>query len=367
VNRAAASVFLCTGLAAAAAAQGPSNVVVVVNTSSALSKTVGEYYAQQRHIPARNICRITVPDSEVVKRDVYDTAIATPVAACLSHGLFQTVLYIVTTAGVPLRVGDSGSGMAARGAAVDSELALLYSDILRRSGHKLDGPIPNPFFGQTGRRFRHPDFPIYLVTRLAGFDFHDIRGLVDRSLAAANRGKFVIDLRAYDDTEGDNWLRRAAEALPKNRVILDESAEVLKGIPDVIGYAAWGSNDHARKTRYLGMHWLPGAIMTEFVSTNGRTFERPPDSWQIGSWKDRNTWFAGAPQTLTADYVHEGVTGASGHVDEPFLAFTPRPDRLLPAYYSGRNLAESYYLSIPALSWQNVVIGDPLCSIGPPQ
>ena len=46
--------------------------------------------------------------------------------------------------------------------------------------------------------------------------------------------------------------------------------------------------------------------------------------------------------------------------------FTPRPDLLLPAYYSGRNLAESFYLSIPALSWQNVVIGDPLMSLGPP-
>jgi hypothetical protein len=71
------------------------------------------------------------------------------------------------------------------------ELALLYSDIFRRSGHKLDGPAPNPFFGQTGRRFRHLDFPIYLITRLAGFDFRDVRGLVNRSLATANRGKFV--------------------------------------------------------------------------------------------------------------------------------------------------------------------------------
>jgi uncharacterized protein (TIGR03790 family) len=244
---------------------------------------------------------------------------------------------------------------------------LLYSDLARRSPHKLEGPTPNPFYGQSGRRFRHPDFPIYLVTRLAGFDFHDIRGLVDRSLAAANRGKFVIDLKADDDSGGNDWLRKAAQELPKNRVVLDESSEVLKGIADVIGYAGWGSNDPARKTRYLGMGWLPGAIMTEFVSTNGRTFARPPESWQIGSWKDRSTWFAGAPQTLTADYIHEGVTGGSGHVAEPFLTFTPRPDRLLPAYFSGRNLAESYYLSIPALSWQNVVIGDPLCSIGPPK
>jgi hypothetical protein len=33
---------------------------------------------------------------------------------------------------------------------------------------------------------------------------------------------------------------------------------------------------------------------------------------------------------------------------------------VLPAYYSGRTLAESFYLGIPGLSWMNVVIGDPL-------
>jgi hypothetical protein len=46
---------------------------------------------------------------------------------------------------------------------------------------------------------------------------------------------------------------------------------------------------------------------------------------------------------------------------------TPHPEILLPAYYSGRNLAESFYLAIPFLSWQNIVVGDPLCTLGPPK
>ena len=33
---------------------------------------------------------------------------------------------------------------------------------------------------------------------------------------------------------------------------------------------------------------------------------------------------------------------------------------------TGRNLAESYYLAILGLSWQNIVVGDPLCSLGRP-
>ena len=101
--------------------------------------------------------------------------------------------------------------------------------------------------------------------------------------------------------------------------------------------------------------------MTEYVSTNGRPFERPPEDWNISNWQSRELWFHGSPQTLTADYILEGATGASGHVHEPYLAL------LLPAYYQGRNLAESYYLAIPALSWQNIVVGDPLCVIGKPK
>jgi uncharacterized protein (TIGR03790 family) len=106
--------------------------------------------------------------------------------------------------------------------------------------------------------------------------------------------------------------------------------------------------------------------MTEYVSTNGRTFTRPPEDWNLSDWNSPKLWFFGSPQSLTADYLLEGVTGASGHVYEPYLTMTPRPDLLLPAYYQGRNLAESYYLSIPRLSWQNIVVGDPLCSIGKP-
>jgi tetratricopeptide (TPR) repeat protein len=39
-----------------------------------------------------------------------------------------------------------------------------------------------------------------------------------------------------------------------------------------------------------------------------------------------------------------------------------RPEILFPAYLAGFNLAEAFYLAMPALSWQTVVIGDPLCA-----
>jgi hypothetical protein len=148
------------------------------------------------------------------------------------------------------------------------------------------GLVPNPFYRQKDQPFTHESFPIYLVTRLAGYDFDDVKGLIDRSLSARNRGKFVFDLKSDDDSPGNNWLRTAALALPKERVVMDESAKVLTGEKDVIGYAGWGSNDPNRHQRNLAFQWLPGALVTEYVSTNGRTFRRPPADWTIGTWKD---------------------------------------------------------------------------------
>ena len=60
--------------------------------------------------------------------------------------------------------------------------------------------------------------------------------------------------------------------------------------------------------------------------------------------------------------LHEGATGAAGNAYEPYLNACGRPDYLLPAYNQGRNLAESYYLSLIYLSWQSVIVGDPLCA-----
>lgn len=354
-------------VASAALAQGPENVLVVVNDNSPLSHEIGEYYARRRGVPMRNVCHLKTVTSENIARASYNSEIAEPIARFLRENrLTESILYIVTTGGVPLRIPGPGTGMQTENASVDSELALLYSDMHNGRPHALAGVIPNPFFGKRDAQFSHPQFPIYLVTRLQAYDFPQVRAMIDRSLQAANRGKFVIDLRGSDNDPGDNWLRDAAVLLPKDRVVLDESSKVLYNEKDVIGYAAWGSNDSNRHQRFLHFEWLPGAIMTEFVSTNARTFERPPDNWNISDWKSKKLWFAGSPQTMTTDYIMEGATGASGNVDEPYLVMTPRPDYLLPAYYRGRNLAESYYLSMRGLSWQNIVIGDPLCSIGKP-
>jgi uncharacterized protein (TIGR03790 family) len=358
--------LLLISLSVVLLSQTPENVLVVVNDNSLFSRRIADYYVQKRGVPLANVCHVRAPIDEEVPRKVFEQTIEAPVAGCLrAHGLQEKVLYLVTTLGLPLRSMAPGTtDMDTGTSAVDSELTLLYAK-LHGQKFKLSGMVPNPFFRKQTATFKHPDFPIYLVTRLAGYDFEDVKGIIDRSLAAVNRGKFVLDLKSSSNEPGNSWLRAAAAALPKDRVVLDETDKVLYDQRDVIGYASWGSNDSNRKRRNVGFQWLPGAVATEFVSSDARTFTRPPDNWNITSWKDTAHHYSGSPQNLTADIIHEGATGCSGHVTEPYLMATPRPELLLPAYLSGRTLAESYYLAIPALSWQNIVIGDPLCRLKP--
>lgn len=360
-------------LALPAVCQGikPSGVLVVANDQSALSRRIAEYYISRRSIPLDNYCHIKTTESEIVPRNVYEAEVEGKIGVCLKQHS-GAITAIVLTQGVPLRIqARQGTGQATDGASVDSELALFFQK-LRGVRIPLNGSLRNPYFGQRDAAFDQNRFPMYLVTRLAAQKFEHVQRMIDASVAVARdpqspaRGKVVLDLRAYDDTSGNDWLRNTAIALPRDRVVIDESNRVITGEKDVIGYASWGSNDKARKDRRSGFSWLPGSVATEFVSTDGRTFAAPPETWNIGPWSDKTKYFAGSPQSLSTDLLAEGASAVTGHVDEPYLGFTPRPDYLLPAYLvKHRSLAEAFYSSIPVLSWQNILIGDPLMCLRP--
>ena len=348
-------------------AQTGENVLVIANENSAHSRQIAGHYAKRRTIPPAHLCVLKTTVQERVKRQIYEGEIEAAVRVCLEKPAVarQPIHYLVTTLGVPLRI-EGTSGRTGGFASVDSELAAL---LLRRLGRKtpIEGAFPNPFYGQSYAPFSQRQFPIYLVARLAAYDVATVIRMIDRSLEASNRGFFVFDLKTgFVDNDGDDWLERAAQQFPASRVRMDRGKDVLANLSGVVGYAGWGSNDPNRKHRKLGFSWLPGSVASEFVSSNGRTTQRPPDHWTFGKWDAKDTYFANSPQSLAADYLDEGASAATGHTDEPYLNLTPRPDFLFPAYYSGRTLGESYYLSIPAISWTNVLFGDPLMRIGKP-
>ncbi len=354
-------------LAATASAIGPDQVLLLGNANSPLSRSVTEYYARARSIPASQVLLLPMSNNEEINRQTYQQQIAAPVAAFLRRkGWQDRILVLVTTAGMPLKISASNpspGGPSTDAASVDSELSLLYLT-LQGASYPLPGVRPNPYYSKD-TPFAHPACPIYLVARLAAYNFADIRAMIDRATQARNRGVVVFDLKSNGLEDGDLWLLSAAHLLPRSRVLLEESTTVLLGAKSVIGYASWGSNDPNRKQRNVNFEFLPGAVVTEFVSTDARTLREPPADWQLGSWKILASQFAGSPQSLSADWLRFGATAATGHVYEPYLHFTPRPQILFPNYLKGMTLVESYYASLPALSWMNVLLGDPLCRLAP--
>jgi uncharacterized protein (TIGR03790 family) len=362
---------LLISLPAAGVAQTGANVLVVVNEASPDSGRIAEHYAKVRGVPADQVVRIKVDVADEIERPVFDAQIQSPIAIWLrQHSAQDRILYIVLTKGIPLRIKGT-PGRNGTVASVDSELTLLYKRLLGQPS-AASGFLDNPYFlGQVpvaqAKPFSRQLSDLYLVTRLDGFTVQDVINLIDRGSAPVRDGRILLDQKAGSiEAAGNAWLEAAASRLAKggfaSRVVLETTNEVLQGQKNVLGYYSWGSADWAIKTRRFGFSFVPGAIAAMYVSTDARTFTEPPAAWTVGNWADRQTFYAGSPQSLAGDLIREGVTGIAGHVAEPYLGGAIQPYILFPAYVSGFNLAESYYLAMPYLSWQTVVVGDPLCA-----
>jgi uncharacterized protein (TIGR03790 family) len=353
--------------AAHVSAQTGDNILLVTNAASQPSQEIADYYAKARAVPDAQILRLDVASAEEITRRDYETKIEHPIAEWLwSHAAQDRILYIVLTKDTPLRIAGT-SGANGTVASVDSELAFLYR---KMSGLRVDvtGRLRNPLFVDEGSvanapPFTHKTYDMFLVGRLDGYTVADVKALIDRGLSPSRQGTVVLDGKP-GESPGNKWLTSTAAALKPlpgwaDRVALETGERLTSGRAEVIGFYTWGSNAADTRTRHFNLTFLPGAIGAEFVSTDARTFKEPPENWVVN---DSKNLFAGTNQSLIGDLIRDGITGVAGHVAEPFLNGTIRPDILFPAYARGFNLIESFYLAMPSVSWQTVVVGDPLCA-----
>ena len=58
--------------------------------------------------------------------------------------------------------------------------------------------------------------------------------------------------------------------------------------------------------------------------------------------------------------LEKGAAATIGPVGEPYVDAFPPPELFFSFLTAGRNLVESYFFSLPHLSWKMVLIGDPL-------
>jgi uncharacterized protein (TIGR03790 family) len=397
MNLRVVSLLLAFGLLAALAQgenprqRSPGEVLLVSNGNSPVSVAIASDYAQKRHI--KNILSIECQDSalntanETIALTNYLTLIESPVGEYLAA--HTNIDFIVLTKGIPIRISGSAMGscdehseapVSIRGhPSVDSTLAALgYASLpgtlkIDITGSGAVGCAYSNRYWNVSEPFSHAKFGGYLVTRLDGCTATDAEALVDQSLeaeAGVPSGKVLFDVQPIFGL-GD----KGTQPTPiSDTVILRESPwsnynadmrhahDVLvgRGIPDeldltpafignrtnLLGYFSWGSND-ARYSQpaYETLFFAPGSISDTAVSTCARTFLPTHGG-----------------QSLLEDLIAHGLTCGKGYVDEPLLQANASPTILLDRYTAGYTMAESFYSASRFVGWEDIVIGDPLCS-----
>ena len=346
-------------------AESYDDVMLVINERSWASREIGAFFAERRNIPERNIYRMNIDTSESIDSTRFLQAKWQMQQWMLQQGIVDSINYIVTTKGCPLRVRtsqwdkfDSLGRLLFLGGQASFEdcIALMNGeDSSLALAIKFSFPI-NRYYNSTKRFRRDPQtMPIHLVTRLDAYTVEQVKSYIVRAETPAvlGEGLWVLDLDPGKEGNpgyrvGNDWLRGAEEILTaRNQTVLfNTDTTYVRSQTNVIGYASWGSNDgHSGGRDGAIPHntWLNGSLAETYVSTGGRTF---------------NGGTTGG-QSLIADWVAEGACGVKGYTDEPYLSAIAHPDILFNRYTAGFTMAESFWAASTFSAWRQVVIGDP--------
>jgi uncharacterized protein (TIGR03790 family) len=102
----AAIIFIALlGVTATALALEPAQVVVVVNSKSDESVALGRFYCKMRQVPLDNLIALSLPTSDDIPAQEYDTLLVKPLRQALQERkLTDTVRCLLMIRGVPFRV-----------------------------------------------------------------------------------------------------------------------------------------------------------------------------------------------------------------------------------------------------------------------
>jgi uncharacterized protein (TIGR03790 family) len=294
--------------------RNPSEVLIVYNAASPVSKAIANYYSSKRGVA--NVLAITCEDSavntsnETISYSNYVTQIQNPISAYLAR--HTDISFIVLTKGVPLRIDGAPTGSEAATQttqeyqpSLDSYLAALgYStangDVQASiAGSGAKGLAWVNRFYNSNVPFTHAAFGGYLVTRLDAYTQADAMSLVDRSIAANSAplsGSLLLDVDANfglgDKTSeppvtpgtdvtveesfdhGNADLLHATDILRASGISVDSqtTTSFVGGQNNLLGYFSWGSNDSDySNTAYESLSFAPGSIANTYVSTSMRS------------------------------------------------------------------------------------------------
>ncbi|GAB1489634.1 hypothetical protein MASR2M8_20870 [Opitutaceae bacterium] len=351
-------------------------VIILANSNDPESVRLARAYAQRRTIPDENIIALPMSSSEAISWPDFVTTIYEPLQDELLRRRWidgttmdlrdnvgrrkiamsgHRISYLVVCRGVPLRILHEPAlytpvpritdraEFRTNAGAVDSELSLLA-----QSGFPISGFVPNPLFRNDQPRSLEMSL-IVKVSRLDGPSYDASLAMVDSGLEAERTGLIG---RAYVDMggihpDGDQWLESTAQQLMEAGYDLD----VERGgatIPSTARadaaafYFGWYAPQINGPFALPGYRFAPGAVALHIHSFSAQTLRAENG----GGW--------------SGPLVARGVAATFGNVNEPYLQLTHQPHFVLRALLRGWTLGDAAYYALPAISWQGIVLGDPL-------
>ncbi len=352
-----------------------SRVIILANSDDPDSVRIARHYAEVRAVPAANLVVLPMPQIETITWREFVTTIWDPLVAQLVRERWIEAIPMSTTdavgrqkyapyrhriaalvvcRGVPLRIAHDPalyvdappftvrSEFRTNAGAVDAELSLMAIP-----NYPINAFVPNPLFQN-----EHPTLfelaTVVKVSRLDGPTANDALGLVDRAVAAEKSGllgRAYVDISERDPV-GNAWLEATAKQLLELGYDTDidrapATMPVTARIDAPVMYFGWYGGNVEGPFMLPGFRFPPGAIALHIHSYSATTLRSATSGW-------------------VGPFVARGVTATMGNVYEPYLQFNHRPNLLLRALAKGQNLVDAAYFALQALSWQEVLVGDPL-------
>lgn len=354
----------------------PSATIVLFNENDPDSIELAKYYAEKRQIPSSQLIGLSCPASEEITRADFDSTIANPLIKKMqSKGWWKTlrvaggkkvvikssIRFVAIMRGIPLKIAADPSiapsldapyipaAISSRNdASVDSEIAALGL-----KNWKPSSVVENPYFGRFTQILDDSVFPgMLLPARLDAPTAPMVRAMIDDSLMAEKEGLWGWayidgrDITSGGHTEGDNWMRHLVEMLRQRGVptIFDNLPSTIAEnfpITDAALYFGWYAADANGPFVRDDFQFKMGAIAVHLHSYSANTLRSTTHNW-------------------CGPLLAHGAAATLGNVYEPYLSLTANLDIFQERLMSGLTLAESAYMSMRALSWMGVVIGDPL-------
>ena len=331
---------------------GAFNTLVVVNTQSADSVELGDYYAAAYDIPAHHICPLSIPTNTVsVSSNQLASLLLTPIRNHIaSNQLTGQIDYVVLCGDIPTRV-NMREGLSA---------SLFYG--FKNAPGYHDAPVScklpeytsNAYY-RAERAFRSADgwsgTNGFITFHLIAFDLATAKEVVDRGRTSQstfpNAGMYLYHLGDAHRGVRERFFANAQfsfTALPglPATCTIGPYYTAISNRTNVIGYHdGYGTISAAIRTNNT---WLPGAYADHMTSCGGMI----PDPCY--------------GQSTILDWMHIGATASFGTVAEPCSYYSKFPDPLMAFYYArGFTIGESYAMSVFA-PYEGLFAGDPLAA-----